>query len=96
MDIRRHGVTPGETRKTGGLVNISLFVENSARRIRSRGDFRGADVDPGVIPFEAGTAHLVSVAQGEELASSEVVLEVLFVLFVTVNLHVADGEVIPV
>src|SRR5689334_10066628 len=41
-------------------------------------------------------AYLVGIAQGEELAGSEVVLEILFGLFVPVDLDIADGEIISV
>src|SRR5215467_12452776 len=41
-------------------------------------------------------AYLVGITQGKELAWSEVVLEILLVLFVAVDLNVTDGEVVSV
>src|SRR6476646_7666222 len=96
MDVRRHGVAPREAREAGGLVNVSLFIENGAWRVRSRSDFRRPDLNPGIVAFEAGMANFIGIAQGEELARSEVVLEILLGLFVAVDLDVADGEVVSV
>src|ERR1700741_1587389 len=92
MNVRQHPIAPREAGEISWLVDVTLFIEDRSRRIGPGQNFVGTDLHSGIIFFEAGTADLVGITQGQELPGSEVVLEILLGFFVAIDLHISDGE----